>query len=126
LSKKLKAGNPRLTDERALFLARHWGKEEGGAVVLRGDAAHKVVNPLLYRYEEVRACWQQVTAPVLWLDAAESDTLKRMGMDAAQQAERRAAFRNLEYATVADAGHMLHHDQPEAVALLVEQFLKKQ
>jgi len=122
LSKKLKSGNPRLTDERALFLAQHWGKEEGDEVVLRGDPAHKVVNPLLYRYEEVHACWQQVTAPVLWIDAAESDTVKRMGMTAAQQAERRGAFRDLRYATVTGAGHMLHHDQPEAVARLLEGF----
>ena len=123
LSQRLRAGNPRLTAERADFLARHWGREEGGAVVLRGDPAHKVVNPLLYRYDEVRACWQQVTAPVLWVDAAESDTLKRMKMDPAEQAERRAVFRDLRYVTVANAGHMLHHDQPEEVAQLVEKFL---
>jgi pimeloyl-ACP methyl ester carboxylesterase len=123
LSRKLKTNNPRLTDERALFLARHWGKEDGGNVVLRGDPAHKVINPLLYRYEEVRACWQQVSAPVLWVEAADSDTLKRMKMDPAQQAERRAAFPNLRHVTVQDAGHMLHHDQPQAVAQLIEDFL---
>jgi pimeloyl-ACP methyl ester carboxylesterase len=123
LSGRLRTNNPRLTQERADFLARHWGREEDGRVVLRGDPAHKVINPLLYRYEEARACWQQVSAPVLWVDAAESDTLKRMKMDPAQQAERRAAFRNLRYETVPEAGHMLHHDQPEAVARLMEDFL---
>lgn len=122
LARKLQANNPRLTDERARFLAEHWGKEEGGQVLLRGDPAHKIVNPLLYRYEEVRACWQQVSAPVLWVDAADSDTLKRMRMDAAQQAERRAAFRRLRHVTVEEAGHMLHHDQPEKVASLLEEF----
>ncbi len=125
LGERLRKNNPRLTVERAEFLARHWGRDTGvGSVVLRSDPAHKVVNPLLYRYEEVRACWQQVSAPVLWVDAAESDTLKRMGMEAAQQAERRAAFRNLRHVTVADAGHMLHHDQPEAVARLIEEFVR--
>jgi pimeloyl-ACP methyl ester carboxylesterase len=123
LARKLKGNNPRLTDERALFLAQHWGKEEGGKVVLRGDPGHKVVNPLLYRYEEVRACWQQVSAPVLWVEAADSDTLKRMGMRSEQMAERRAAFPKLRHATVERAGHMLHHDQPAEVARLLEQFL---
>jgi len=122
LADRLRQGNPRLSREKAEFLARHWGREEGAGVVLRGDPAHKIVNPVLYRYEEVRACWQQVTAPVLWVDAAGSDTLKRIGLDAAQHAERRAAFRNLRYETVQDAGHMLHHDQPEAVARLIESF----
>jgi pimeloyl-ACP methyl ester carboxylesterase len=46
-----------------------------------------------------------------------------MGMDPAQQAERRAAFRDLRHVPVPAAGHMLHHDQPEAVARLIEEFL---
>lgn len=124
LAARLRKNNPRLTPERAAFLAGHWGREQAdGSVVLRGDPAHKIVNPLLYRYEEVRACWEQVSAPVLWVDAAQSDTLKRMKMDPREQAERRAAFRDLRYATVQDAGHMLHHDQPEEVARLIEEFL---
>jgi pimeloyl-ACP methyl ester carboxylesterase len=65
-----------------------------------------------------------VAAPVLWVDAAESDTLQRMGLTGEQHAERRAAFRNLRYETIADAGHMLHHDQPQAVARLIEAFLR--
>jgi len=113
----------RLTREKAGFLARHWGREEGETVVLRSDPAHKIVNPLLYRIEEVQACWREVSAPVLWVDAAESDTLKRIGLSAAQHAERRNSFRNLKHVTVKDAGHMLHHDQPEELARLIEEFL---
>jgi pimeloyl-ACP methyl ester carboxylesterase len=124
LAERMRQNNPRLTSERAEFLARHWGREmPDGQVQLRGDPAHKVVYPLLYRYEEARACWREVTAPVLWVDAAESKALERVGLDAAQYAERRAAFRNLRYVTVSNAGHMLHHDQPERVARLLEEFL---
>ena len=123
LAERLRTGNPGLTRERAEFLARHWGKQSGAEVVLRSDPAHKIVNPLLYRYEEVRACWAQVAAPVLWVDAAESDTLKRLGLTEAQHAERRSSFSNLTHVTVKDAGHMLHHDRPGEVARLVEAFL---
>ena len=125
LAQRLREGNPRLTAERAQFLARHWGrKTDEGTVVLRGDPAHKIVNPVLYRYEEVRACWREVVAPVLWVDASASNALQRARLDEAAHAERRAQFRNLRHATVADAGHMLHHDQPQAVARLIEDFLK--
>ncbi|HET7199014.1 MAG TPA: alpha/beta hydrolase, partial [Burkholderiales bacterium] len=124
LAARLRRNNPRLSAERAGFLARHWGREaQDGTVVLRGDPAHKIVNPVLYRYDEVHACWQQVRAPVLWVDADGSDTLKRLAIDQRQHAERRSAFANIRHATVRDAGHMLHHDQPEAVARLVEEFL---
>ncbi|MDH4189668.1 MAG: alpha/beta hydrolase [Betaproteobacteria bacterium] len=123
LADRMQKGNPRLTRERAEFLARHWGyASEDGGVVLRSDPAHKIVNPMLYRYEEARACWGEVTAPVLWVDASESDYLKRAGLSEAQHAERRAAFRRLHYVTVAQAGHMLHHDRPEEVARLIEEF----
>jgi pimeloyl-ACP methyl ester carboxylesterase len=124
LADRMQKSNPRLPRERAEFLARHWGRTaEDGTVVLRGDPAHKIVNPVLYRYEEARAIWQQVGAPVLWVDASESDTLQRIGVDAEQHAQRRAEFRTLRHVTVQGAGHMLHHDRPEEVAALIEAFL---
>ena len=123
LAERLREGNPRLTREKADFLARHWGREQGGGVVLRSDPAHKIVNPLLYRIEEVQACWREVSAPVLWVDAAESDTLNRIGLSETQHAERRNSFKTLKHVTVKGAGHMLHHDQPEEVARLLEAFL---
>jgi pimeloyl-ACP methyl ester carboxylesterase len=123
LAERIRSNNPRLSPEKAEFLARHWGQAlEGDGVTLRSDPAHKIVNPVLYRQDEVRACWQLATAPVLWVEAADSDALKRVGLDAAAHAERRAAFRTLRYVTVPGSGHMLHHDQPEAVARLLEEF----
>ena len=126
LAQRLRNSNPRLSPEKAEFLARHWGREvEGEGVVLRSDPAHKIVNPVLYRYEEVRACWREVTAPVLWVEAAESETLERLKLGADDITERRAAFRNLRYEVLADCGHMLHHDQPAALARLLERFLER-
>jgi len=125
LADRLQKNNPRLRRDRAEFLARHWGKDAaGGGVVLRSDPAHKLINATLYRLDEARACWQRATAPVLWVDAAESETRKRMKLSAEELAERRSAFKNLRVQTIADAGHMLHHDQPEKVAGLIESFLQ--
>jgi pimeloyl-ACP methyl ester carboxylesterase len=123
LADRLQKNNPRLKRERAEFLARHWGKEAEGGVHLRSDPAHKLINATLYRVDEAHACWERVSAPVLWVDAAESETVTRMKLSAAELAERRGAFRNLQHHTVAEAGHMLHHDQPEQVARLIEAFL---
>ena len=123
LAGRLRKGNQRLSVERSDFLARHWGHEKDGKVLLRADPAHKIVNATLYRYEEAAACWQRVTAPVLWVEGEEWDTLKRYGPDASQLAERRAAFSNLQHVSIAQSGHMLHHDQPEALARAIEAFL---
>ena len=123
LATRMRSGNKRLSKERADFLARHWGHEKDGKVLLRADPAHKIVNATLYRYEEALACWRKVVAPVLWVDGKETDTPKRLGLDSAAHAERRAAFRDLRFVEIEAAGHMLHHDQPEALARLVEDFL---
>lgn len=124
LADRLQKNNARLTRERAEFLARHWGREaEGGGVILRSDPAHKLVNATLYRLDEAQACWAQVTAPVLWVDAEHSETRTRMKLSVAELAERRAAFKDLRHRSVKDAGHMLHHDRPEEVARLIEEFL---
>ena len=40
--------------------------------------------------------------------------------------QRIAAIPNITHAVVEDAGHMLHHDQPEVLAELIEQFLSLQ
>lgn len=124
LADRLQKNNPRLLRERAEFLARHWGREAAGeGVELRSDPAHKIVNATLSRYEEMLAFWARVTAPVLWVDAAESKTLKQIGIDSEDYAARRAAHKTLRYETIEEAGHMLHHDQPEKVARLIEEFL---
>ena len=124
LADRLQQNNARLTRDRAEFLARHWGKDgsEGG-VVLRSDPAHKLVNATLYRLDEARACWERASAPVLWVDGAESETRTRMKLTDAELAERRRAFRQVKYAVVENSGHMLHHDQPGQVARLIEEFL---
>ena len=87
LADRMQKNNARLTRERAEFLARHWGREaEGGGVVLRSDPAHKLVNATLYRLDEAQACWAQVSAPVLWVDAEHSETMARMKLGAAELA----------------------------------------
>ena len=120
---RLRKTNPRLREDRALFLAEHWSAPTAaGTRRILGDPAHKVVNAYLYRAEEVTACWSAITAPVLWIMARDSDYAKRM--DALPgYAERIAAIADVERLWIADAGHMLHHDQPERLAVEIERFL---
>ena len=56
---------------------------------------------------------------------AESEVFKRIGLSPDEHVARRTAFKDLRYVTVPDAGHMLHHDQPEPVARLIEEFLTR-
>lgn len=124
---RLQKTNPRLSNARAAFLSVHWAREnaEGGWEIL-ADPAHKLTSPLLYHVAEAMACWQAITAPVLWVEASDTDVWKWMGPKAEARIEidRRIGFiRNVTAAVIDDAGHMLHHDQPQVLARLVEDFL---
>ncbi|HVE90516.1 MAG TPA: alpha/beta hydrolase, partial [Burkholderiaceae bacterium] len=56
---RLMKNNPRLSVERAAFLAHHWSEsDEAGRFRVAGDPAHRIVNPTLYRIDEVLACWR--------------------------------------------------------------------
>ena len=124
LAARLQHGNPRLSRDRALFLAEHWGEAtSGGRVALRSDPAHKRVNPILYRVEEAEACWRRVTAPVLWVEGADSASLQRLRIDPGAYEARKRCFAALVARTLPGAGHMLHHDEPELLAAVVEEFL---
>lgn len=127
---RLMKNNPRLLKGRAAFLAEHWSVADGaGRFRVAGDPAHRIVNPTLYRIDEVLACWESVECPVLWVRAAQTDVLRHVGTDAAaalQEVEaRRAVLRDVESVVVEDAGHMLHHDQPHEVARLIDGFVRR-
>lgn len=130
VASRLMQNNPRLHAERAAFLAQHWATADGkGRYCVAGDPAHRIVNPTLYRIDEVLACWQRVACPVLWVRAAQTDVLRHVGADPASALraieERKAALPDVESAVIENAGHMLHHDQPDEVARLIDMFLRR-
>ena len=124
---RLQKNNPRLADERASFLAAHWAApDEEGRWRILGDPAHKRSNPVLYRIEEVLACWSRISAPVLWVEAEQPHFLRWASDKEKARAEidrRIACIPQVNVQRVAQAGHMLHHDQPQTVAALIESFL---
>jgi pimeloyl-ACP methyl ester carboxylesterase len=124
---RLQKTNPRLSDARAAFLAQHWAaRNADGQWEILGDPAHKMPGPLLYQIEEVLACWRRITAPVLWVEAEHTDMWRWMGPKEQARAEvdrRLAQIASVTPRMMPDAGHMLHHDQPELLARMIEEFL---
>ncbi len=114
---------PRFGAARSRFIAAAWGRlESDGRVHLMGDARHRRVNPVLYKREDAEAVWRRVRAPVLMLLGEHSEYLAKLGEDGADEAWR-AMLPAIEIVHVADAGHMLHIEQPGAIAPLIERFL---
>ncbi|MES2295872.1 MAG: alpha/beta hydrolase [Pseudomonadota bacterium] len=124
---RLQKTNPRLLDARAQFLAQHWSAQNAvGEWEILGDPLHKKTGPLLYQLDEALACWRAITAPVLWIEAEDTNMWQWMGPKAEARIEvdrRIGHLANVTTRMMPDAGHMLHHDQPELLAQMIEQFL---
>ncbi|HWP18008.1 MAG TPA: alpha/beta hydrolase [Burkholderiaceae bacterium] len=123
---RLRKNNPLLRPEFAAWLAPQWARQgPDGRWAILGDPAHKRTNPVLYRKEEVLACWRRITAPTLWVEGDRTDISQWWG-DRYPRADfeaRLAVVPRLRREVLSPAGHMLHHDQPEALARLLDDFL---
>jgi len=127
---RLRRNNPRLPADKAAWLAGHWAEpvdpaQPDGAWALRADAAHRRINPVPYRAADAIATWSRITAPLLWVQGAESRTDAHWGgrYSFAEFQARLAHVPDVRQVLLAEAGHMLHHDQPEALADALAGFL---
>ena len=126
VARRLMKTNPRLPADKAAWLAQHWAApDEQGRWTILGDPAHKIISAHLYQVEEALAIYRRIAAPVLSVTASD-DSLSQWWKgqyDLAQYQERLKAVQRLQQAVIQDAGHMMHHDQPAALAGLITDFL---
>jgi len=126
VAERLRSNNPRLPEDKAAWLAPHWSRlADDGRWHIQGDPAHKRSNPMLYRKDEILEGWKLIQAPALWVEGADTDVARFWGdrYPRADFESRIALVPNLSKVTLPDCGHMLHHDQPQALAAAIEGFL---
>lgn len=119
VAQRLLKTNPRIQPERAHWLAGHWAAlQSDGRWHILGAAAHKVLNPVLFRAEEVQACYAAIACPVLTLLARENRLHEWQSgqYTLADYLQRLTHIAHNHTVFIEQAGHMLHHDQPEQVA----------
>lgn len=126
VARRLIKTNPRLSPDKASWLAQHWATEGAdGSWRVLGAPAHKITSAQLYRVEEVLATHKRLSMPVLAVEATESnmDVRWKGNFTLEEYRERLKVVPQAEIAQIDNAGHMLHHDQPEELAALMEPFI---
>ena len=125
VAQRLMQNNPRIPADKAAWLAGHWAAEhDDGQWRIQADPAHKRLNPVGYRVDENLALWAAIQAPTLVVEAEQTDVFRYWPTySLAQFHERLAVVRGARRVTLPGCGHMLHHDQPDALAELILDFL---
>lgn len=126
VARRLMKTNKRLDRDKADWLAGHWSRRnEKGKWEILGNPGHKIVNAQLTRVDETLEIYKRIRSPMLFVEAQDNElkTWYAGRYTYAEFADRLALIANVRKALVPDAGHMLHHDQPELVARLIEEFL---
>lgn len=131
VGERLRKTNPLLDPARAEWLARQWSRRRvdadgnPGAFAILGDPPHMRVNPVLYQRDEVLECWKLIEAKLMWVEGDRTNAGRYWGnrYSRAEFHERLNLVRDVQRHVLSPAGHMLHHDQPEALARLLEAFL---
>ena len=126
VARRLMKTNPRLSQDKADWLARHWATENAvGKWTILGQPAHKVISAHLYQSEEVLELYRRLTMPVLAVEASDNslDLWWKGKFTLEQYHERIKSVPNAEISLIHDAGHMMHHDQPDILAGLIERFI---
>jgi pimeloyl-ACP methyl ester carboxylesterase len=122
-----------LTPARAEFLAKHLarigdGENKAGerrhGIIWNGDPWHKASSPYLFQLPESMVIWKQITCPVHWVAGRDSWVIREFATRPGDWEARQACFGQISESWIDNADHMLHHDQPAAVARIIEDYFR--
>ena len=123
---RLLKNNPLLTPDKAAWLAPHWSAPQAdGRWHILGNPAHKRANPVLYQVDQILETWKLITAPLLWAEGDQTDVAQWWGTRYTKEEfhQRLAVVPQVHQVHLSPCGHMLHHDQPAALAQHLSAFL---
>lgn len=123
VGQRLRRANPRLTHDKAMFLAEHSSfLHPDGVYRWLFDPGHQASLPSLHRMEEWASIWSRIHIPVLWI-ASHDQRPNAPASHPTELAARSRLIQKLTFRRISDTGHNLHHDAPGRVAEAIERFL---
>lgn len=116
---RLKANHPTVPDELLATRVTHLVVEDGGALMWAFDPLHRTTSPAGFQALLYKAYAARVECPVLFVGGGPE------GFRTEDEADRLAAFRDLERAELDGAGHMMHWTRPAELARLAVDFFRR-
>ena len=121
MADRLQAANPRLTRDKAEFLASHTSRSHpDGGLTWAFDPRFCPPNGVSYVFEQWAECLRNITAPVLTF-STDAHTSRAISL---AEIERRAGLiPQVSFIRLRDVGHNLQHEASDLVARKIEPFL---
>lgn len=122
LAGRLVEANPNFPLERARFVAKYLAKKVPGGWTIAADPKHKLIDPNAMTSDVRYEFWKNVSASSLFVTAGQKGKLMK---DFQKELKREQKFfpSCTQLEAIKESGHMIHHESPEALAGLVENFL---
>jgi pimeloyl-ACP methyl ester carboxylesterase len=118
-AERIRRGVPSLSIAEARALAERTLRSEDGGFRWTWDASHRGRSPVPFQTVLFGAFLTEIRCPVLLIDGENS--MFRIKPDLA---ERRAKVPHAVHVGIPGAGHLVHHDAPEALAAAITSFLE--
>ncbi|MCB1192120.1 MAG: alpha/beta hydrolase [Leptospiraceae bacterium] len=110
--------HPRLNPEKVDKLVRTLVKQvEDGKYIWKSDPRTKLGFPMPFSPGLSRELWRNILCPVMICFGEETH------LKAANLQEVLSHFKNLKYIEIENAGHNIHHDNPEKLIACLDEFL---
>jgi pimeloyl-ACP methyl ester carboxylesterase len=103
-----------MIESRARLLTR---MDESGQLRWAHDPLHRTTSPTPFSVEAFKAFLQNIKVPTLYVSGGS------IGWRVPDESERLACIPNVTHVDLADAGHMMHWKDPDAVAECLLRFL---
>jgi pimeloyl-ACP methyl ester carboxylesterase len=117
---QLRQTNPRLSEALALDLARAGMKQNAKRKwVWKFDPLHRTTAPQPFYTAQALEFLRRIACPVMIVDGAESHQTQRT-----DKQQRYEAIANCRHVVISAAGHMVHQDNPSALADAIAPFLQ--
>jgi pimeloyl-ACP methyl ester carboxylesterase len=124
LASRIRERSPGICAERANYVARLWAERgDDGLIRLKADPAHKLPNAVQYRRAEAAACWTAVAAATL-LVLGEDSEFHSSATTWLDPDTALSLYKHAHQTVIPGAGHMVHIEQPAALAAAIEDFLR--
>ena len=118
-ARQLQQNNPRLKSEFAFELAQTGMRQNtSGKWVWKFDPLHRTTAPQPFYTEQAIEFLHRIECPTLTIEGKESHQTKRT-----DKQNRFEAISNRRHVVIENAGHMVHQDNPEALAQTISDFL---